>query len=89
MFSGPTAAESGANGVFSDFTALGDTVNVAARLVGAAQPGEALISEAAKTAAALDISCCETRELSVKGKTEPISVCVLSCLSVLEPAPAG
>ena len=73
-----------ADGGFSDFTALGDTVNVAARLVGAAQPGEALISQSTCTASGIDVESLEKRDLSVKGKSEPISVCVLNSLSPLD-----
>ena len=73
-----------ADGGFSDFTALGDTVNVAARLVGAAQPGEALISKTTCAASGVDVACLEKRDLSVKGKSEPISVCVLNSLSPLD-----
>jgi adenylate cyclase len=68
----------GTDGVFSDFTALGDTVNVAARLVGAAQQGEALISEATFVAAGIEGGALEQRDLSVKGKSEPIGVRVMS-----------
>jgi adenylate cyclase len=73
---------SGAGGVFSDFTALGDTVNVAARLVSAAAPGEALISESTCTAAGLDTSTLEQRVLEVRGRSDPIGVRVL-----LRPSP--
>jgi adenylate cyclase len=62
----------GAGGIFADFTALGDTVNVAARLVSAAAPGEALISDATLTAAGIDMADAEHRVLELKGKTETI-----------------
>jgi adenylate cyclase len=78
----------GADGVFSDFTALGDTVNVTARLVSAAQPGEALISEATCAATGLDLCACESRDLSVKGKSDAISVRVVRAATNLEPVPA-
>jgi adenylate cyclase len=76
----------GADSAFSDFTALGDTVNVAARLVGEAQAGEALVSEATAAAAGFETSPCERRALTVKGKSEPIHVCVLNSLTEVEPA---
>jgi adenylate cyclase len=68
---------SGSEGLFSDFTALGDSVNVAARLVSVAGPGEALISEATVRSFGADFGEAERRSLQVKGKSEPIEVRVL------------
>jgi adenylate cyclase len=62
---------------FSDFTALGDNVNVAARLASEAGPGEALISDAALAAADLDLGASEHRKLDLKGRNEPVGVHVL------------
>jgi adenylate cyclase len=67
----------GSEGLFSDFTALGDSVNVASRLVSAAAPGEAIVSEVTSIAAGLDDGSLERRDLVVKGKREPIAVRVL------------
>jgi adenylate cyclase len=67
----------GAEDTVSDFTALGDTVNVAARLVALAGPGEALVSDAACSAAGLDARQFEGRELDIHGKSEPIHVRVM------------
>jgi adenylate cyclase len=67
----------GVDGTFADFTALGDNVNIAARLAAAAQPGEALISAAACAAAGVDLSVHESRELVLKGKSEPVAVRVV------------
>jgi len=52
---------SGAEGTFSDFTALGDTVNTTARVASAARAGEALITDAAYIAAGLDLGNAEQR----------------------------
>ena len=60
-----------------DFTALGDNVNIAARLASEAGPGEILISEATYSAAQLDSGDLERRQLELKGKSEPIVVYVL------------
>ena len=68
---------SGADGAFSDFTALGDTVNTAARVASAAQSGEALITEAACAAAGLDVRSLPQRSLLLKGKSQPITVRVV------------
>ena len=61
----------------TDFTALGDNVNVTARLASQAGPGEILISEAAYSAANLDLENLEQRELELKGKSEKTRVRVL------------
>ena len=68
---------SGVEGTFSDFTALGDNVNIAARLASQAGPGEALISDEAYLAAGLDLGRVEKRQLELKGKSEPVSVRVV------------
>jgi adenylate cyclase len=60
-----------------DFTALGDNVNITARLASEAGPGEILISEAAFTAAHLQLENLERRQLELKGKSEPIGVYIL------------
>ena len=61
----------------SDFTALGDNVNVTARLSSQAGPGEVLISEAAYEAAQVDLGELEPRELELKGKSEKTKVRVM------------
>jgi adenylate cyclase len=61
----------------SDFTALGDNVNVTARLASGAGPGEILVSEAALSAAHLDPASLEHKQLPLKGKEEPVGVYIL------------
>ena len=61
----------------TDFTAMGDVVNVTARLSSMADSGEILIGEAAWSEAGLDPEAAERRRLTVKGKAEPIDVFVL------------
>jgi adenylate cyclase len=68
---------SGAEGTVSDITALGDNVNITARLVSVAAPGEALISEAAYTAGGVNLGELEERQLELRGMSEPISARVL------------
>jgi adenylate cyclase len=58
-------------------TALGDTVNVAARLASAAGPGELLLSLDAARAAQLEDEPGERRDLELKGKSERVPVLVL------------
>jgi adenylate cyclase len=60
----------------TDFTALGDAVNVTARLASAAADGEILVSAETAKAAGLDPSL-ESRTLSLRGRTEPLDVRVL------------
>ena len=61
----------------ADFTALGDNVNITARLASAAGSGELLISDAAYSAASMNLGELEHRQLGLKGKSEPIGVHVL------------
>ena len=68
---------SGAEGTVNDVTALGDNVNITARLASKAGPGEALISDVAYVAAGLDLGILEQRQLELKGKSEPINVRVM------------
>lgn len=60
----------------TDFTALGDSVNVTARLASSAADGEILVSAETAEAAGLDPSL-ETRTLALRGRTEPLDVRVL------------
>ena len=59
----------------SDFTALGDPVNVAAHLAAQAADGEILVTEATATSADLDRTILERRHLSLKG--HPVDCVVL------------
>ncbi len=68
----------GAEGTVSDFTALGDAVNIGARLASRAGAGEALISDAACAASGVDLGHCEQRQLELKGKSEPVAVRVVT-----------
>jgi adenylate cyclase len=67
----------GESGNAMDFTALGDNVNITARLASQAASGEILISDSAHTAASLDLGHLEHRELELKGKSETTGVHVL------------
>ncbi|MDP3794999.1 MAG: adenylate/guanylate cyclase domain-containing protein [bacterium] len=66
------------NGV-RDLTALGDPVNITARLASAAAQGEILITDNAVRSAAFAADALERRELLLKGKNEPVAVRVLKC----------
>jgi adenylate cyclase len=60
----------------TDFTAIGDTVNVTARLASAAAGGEILISDDASALAGLQPDL-ETRHLTLRGRHQPLDVHVL------------
>lgn len=57
-----------------DFTALGDTVNVAARLGSIAEAGELLVTTESATGARHETGSLERRLVEMKGKSEPIEV---------------
>jgi adenylate cyclase len=59
-----------------DFTALGDTVNTAARLTALAGPGEVLLTDAVAAAARLDTAGLERRSLALRGRHEPVDAWV-------------
>ncbi len=60
-----------------DITALGDAVNVAARLASHAQTGEIILSEETAHTAGLDDAQMEKRSLALKGKSAPMDVRVV------------
>jgi adenylate cyclase len=72
-------------GELIDFTAMGDAVNVAARLSSAAGAGELLVSRSTVTAAGLPVSGLEHRSLNLKGKSAPTDVVVLAGPATLRP----
>lgn len=65
VHTGPAFVGWVSRGEASDFTALGDTINVAAHLAAHAAPGEILITEAVRVA--LDAEGVLSRRLSLKG----------------------
>src|SRR3954468_13540700 len=56
-----------------EYAAFGDTVNVAARLQSAAEPGSVLVDEATHRAVERLFEWGDARELDVKGKSEPVA----------------
>lgn len=57
-----------------EYTAMGDAVNLAARMQSAARPGTVLISEYTYRFVAPVFDCVDLGEIEVKGKTEPVRV---------------
>jgi adenylate cyclase len=62
----------------NEFTALGDTVNVAARLQAEAAPGQLVLSEELYELAEDLLPNAEQKTLTVRGRSEPVAVRVAS-----------
>jgi adenylate cyclase len=60
-----------------DFTALGDAVNITARLASAAAAGEVIVSVATAEAAGITTDQLERRTVAIRGRHEHIEVVVL------------
>src|ERR671919_590651 len=69
---GPVVVGSIGDNLRMDYTAVGDTTNVAARLQQAAAPGEIVIAEATARLVRSDVRLTAAGTLSVKGRTEPV-----------------
>jgi class 3 adenylate cyclase len=63
------------------FNAMGDSVNVAARLQALAEPGQVVIGDATLTALGDGVTATPLGELSVKGRHQPVRAYVVSALS--------
>lgn len=57
-----------------DYTAIGDTVNVASRLTSQAGPGQIVISAATHAQLGREIPCTQLAAMKLKGRDEPIDV---------------
>ncbi len=71
-----------------EYAAVGDTVNVAARLMQAAKPGEALVATGSQMSAAAATMLDPLPSLAVKGKAEPIAIAALRASTAVR-APRG
>lgn len=67
----------GTDGILTDITALGDNVNITARLASKASAGEILISDSSFATAGLNLGNLEQRRLDLKGKSKQVGVRVL------------
>jgi adenylate cyclase len=68
----------GAADGLTEISAIGDEVNLAARLASKAAPGEIIVSEQALKAAGIDGNTLELRTLELKGIREPVNVRVMN-----------
>jgi len=68
-----------------EFTALGDPVNIAARLATEARAGELLVTDVAARAAGIDGRGLEQRHLELKGKSETTDVLVMTVAETAAP----
>ena len=72
----------GTGDTVTDFTAMGDAVNVTARLASVAGPGEVLVTDAATRAAGRQVGDAQRRELTLRGRSERLPVTVLTTVAV-------
>lgn len=65
-----------------DYTAIGDTTNLAARLQALAEPGAIYLSEGTHRAAGRSIRCASLGLKAIKGKADPVAVYRLEAVGV-------
>lgn len=69
-------------GRLTTFSALGDTVNITARLASAAGPGEVVVSQFSCDEAAYQCDSLEARSLTLKGKSEPVPARIITSSTI-------
>ncbi len=74
MHTGPLVAGNLGSRRRMDYSVIGDTVNVAARLEGVAQAGDVIITQATSDLIGDAFKLKKLKPVSVKGKTEPIPI---------------
>jgi PAS domain S-box-containing protein len=74
MHSGPLVAGNLGSRRHMDYTVIGDTVNVAARLEGVAKAGEVIITEATRNYLGDQFKLEKREPVTVKGKSKPIPI---------------
>jgi len=82
--SGSVVAGGVGDGARDEYTVLGDSVNLAARLNSRAKGGETLISDAVRRAVAGTVECEALGEVEVKGFAEPVPVFRVQSLAAPE-----
>ncbi|MCK4542217.1 MAG: PAS domain-containing protein [Spirochaetales bacterium] len=74
MHTGPLVAGNLGSSRRMDYSIIGDTVNVAARLEGVAGPGEIIITDSTRSYLGSGFRLEKKKPVQVKGKTEPIPI---------------
>lgn len=73
IHTGPVVVGRVGDATLVDYTAIGETANLAARLEQAAGPGEVLVSDTTRWAVRDYVECVEAGPLTVKGRSEPVT----------------
>jgi adenylate cyclase len=89
VHTGKTFVGAVGEGDVRDFTALGDTVNMAARLTGLAGAGEILISAEAADAGSLETKGLERRTLELRGREQTVDAWVARARRLTAPLPSA
>jgi predicted ATPase/class 3 adenylate cyclase len=63
-----------------EYTVMGDTVNLAARIMAAAEPGQILVSHETRRRLDESFACQPPFDLHLKGKTQPVPACTIDGL---------
>lgn len=71
----------------SEYTAMGDAVNLAARLQHAAEPGTVLICDSTHRLIASDMACRDAGTITVRGRSRPVRVFMLDSESTTNTPP--
>jgi class 3 adenylate cyclase/tetratricopeptide (TPR) repeat protein len=82
---GVNTGEVVAGAIGDGYTVIGDTVNVASRLQGAAQPGTVTVGERTYRATRDGIEYRELEPLTLKGKAEPVPAWEAVCVRAAQP----
>lgn len=88
---GPVVAGNIGSGEHLDYTVIGNTVNLAARLCGWAHPGDIVVSEAVRGSIdrTAGMACEAPREAHIRGVSEPLTLYQLRDASAASDAPTG
>lgn len=89
IHSGPVVVGVIGNEWRRDYTAIGDTTNVAARLQTTAQPGSILVSDRVRQGAEKEYVFEDAGRFELKGKSQPVRAFVLKAASVPDESVAG